>query len=89
MVLNAYSLLDVKTGLYSPPFFLNHDAQAIRAILELSKDVNTTPAKYPEDYVLYKVGIFDDNVGTMGATSPANMGSVAAILGAFTNNTAI
>ena len=89
MVLNAYSLLDTKTGLYSPPFFLGHDALAMRAVYELSNDKMTTPAKYPDDYVLYRVGIFDDNTGTMGSNIPTNLGAVSALRAAFSNGAGI
>lgn len=80
MVLNGYSLLDVKTGLYSPPFFLAHDVLALRAVLELCSDRNTTPGKYPADYVLYRLGSFDDNTGMVSAGVPVNMGTLAGLL---------
>jgi len=89
MTLYGYSLLDVKTGVYSPAFFLNHDALAMRAVFELGQDKNTTPGKYPDDYVLYKVGVFDDNTGTLGSITPSVMGSVSAILGSFSNGSAV
>lgn len=83
MIVNSYSLLDTKTGLYSMPWFFAHDAQAMRAVNELARDKNTTVGNYPADYVLYRIGLFDDNTGECQTVAPYNMGSVAAISGAL------
>lgn len=79
MILNAYSLLDVKSGVFSPPFFLIHDSIALRAVSELMTDKTCVPARYPSDFVLYCVGAFDDNLGSFTHLPPRNLGVLSAI----------
>lgn len=86
MIVYGYSLLDVKAGLFSPPFFLIHDSLAIRAVCELALDKTTTPGKYPGDFVLYRVGAFDDGAGVFIADGrPDNLGVVSALMVALEN----
>lgn len=80
MMLNAYSLLDIKSGAYAPPFFLHHDSQAIRAVSELGQDRSTTVARYPADFALCRVGVFDDQTGYMRTDEVLNLGLVVAFL---------
>lgn len=85
MNLRGYSLLDVKTGVYSIPWFFNHDEVALRAVLEIATDLKTTVGKYPEDYVLLCVGEYDDGTGELRALVPRQLGNVAALRAARTN----
>lgn len=80
MILNAYSLLDTKSGVFSPPWFLIHDAVAIRAVREIASNRETTPGQYPDDFVLYGVGTFDDNLGSFHSYAPRNLGVVSSLL---------
>jgi len=89
MIINAYSLLDTKTGLYAQPWFFHHDVIALRAVQQLGSDKTTQPGMYPNDFVLYKVGLFDDNTGNLAATTPYNMGSIAALLAAAPDVSAV
>ena len=34
MILKAFCLLDMKAGAFATPFFMHHDAQAVRAVTE-------------------------------------------------------
>jgi len=79
MFLNAYTLLDMKTGMHLPPFFQHHDEMAKRMLYEACCDERSSLAKYPSDYVLLKIGQFDDSVGQLINMNPVNLGSVAAI----------
>lgn len=63
MMLKVFSLLDQKTGIFSPPFFMVHQAQAMRAVVELGCDPNTTVGRHPADFALCCLGEFDDNTG--------------------------
>lgn len=80
MILKAYSLLDVKTGLYSAPWFLNHHQTAIRAIKQLCRQKDNTIAEYPTDYALYCIGEFDDNAGILMHSPLDLIGVVASLL---------
>jgi len=85
MIYNAYALLDVKTGLYSMPWFFPHDATAFRTVNEVASSKENTVGRYPTDYVLYKVGLFDDNTGHVSPLSPVNMGTAASILASMSD----
>lgn len=65
MQLMAYSVRDMKTEIYTPPFFNKSHGEAERTFRELINDENTMPGKYPEDYDLYHLGVYDDQTGTM------------------------
>ncbi|QXP44291.1 MAG: nonstructural protein [Arizlama microvirus] len=63
MVIKVFSIFDVKAKVYSNPFFMPHSGQAMRAFGDLVRDEKTEVNRHPEDYSLYQVGEYDDNVG--------------------------
>lgn len=82
MLTNAYALLDTKSGIYSAPWFFPHDSYAIRAVVELGRDVTSMVGKYPADFVLCRLGTFDDVVGCLASPVPVvSLGLVAALIG--------
>lgn len=80
MIYGAYSFLDMKTGHFSPPFFVAHDGQAVRAALELGQDLNTTVGRHPHDFSLVKLGEWNDQSGEFLNTGNHGMGVVASFL---------
>lgn len=80
MILKAFCLLDMKAGAFATPFFMHHDAQAIRAVAELGGDLSTTVGRYPSDFALCQVGTFDDSNGVLTPTGILNLGTVAGFL---------
>lgn len=80
MQLKAFSLLDMKTGIFNTPFFMSHVGQAIRAVTDLGQDKNTTPGRYPTDFALYEVGLWDDQTAQLTTIAPIGHGTVAAFL---------
>lgn len=65
MKLNVYSIFDTASGLYSRPFFDQADAAAKRAFGGLVQDAEHPLGQHPEDYSLFRLGIFDDVTGTL------------------------
>ena len=53
-----FSVYDVVQDCYMPPFIAPTVASAKRAMSEVSNDPKSLLHKYPDDYVLYKVGFF-------------------------------
>lgn len=80
MILKAFSLLDQKVGTFSPPFFMSHVGQAIRAVTDLGQDLNTTVGRHPSDFALCEVGTFDDNTGQFEAMIAIHHGTVLGFL---------
>ncbi|QCQ84725.1 nonstructural protein [Blackfly microvirus SF02] len=65
MLLNAYTLYDNKALVYSPPFFASAHGQAVRLVMEVAQDTNTTVGRHPSDFTLYCIGLFDDAAGSL------------------------
>lgn len=63
MILQTFTLLDTKSGIHNPPFFMSHVQQAIRACIELGQDMRTTVGRHPADFMLVELGTFDDQNG--------------------------
>lgn len=80
MKLLAFTLLDMKTGHFNTPFFMTHPGQAIRAIIDLGQDPNTTVGRHPADFVLCQLGGFDDQTGAFDQVVPQQLGTVASFL---------
>lgn len=65
MLLRAYTLHDVKSLTYSPPFFQPNNAMAVRMVQDLVADPGTTPGRHPSDFKLYCIGSYDDGNGML------------------------
>lgn len=80
MLILAFSFFDTKAQIFSAPFFMAHRGQALRAAIDLGTDLQTTVGKYPADFVLYELGTFDDQTGTLTHSAPFSMGPVSSFL---------
>lgn len=80
MLLHAYSLFDTKALIFSPPFFMSADALAIRAVQDLAADLTTSVGRHPNDFVLHRVGTFNDATGRLDPELPENLGVAASFL---------
>lgn len=64
MKLIAYAVYDRKALIFNRPFFMPNEATAVRAFIN-SCQPETDLAINPEDFVLMRVGSYDDNSGEM------------------------
>ncbi len=55
-----FTVYDDKAEAYLSPFFLNSIGEAIRAFSELANDENHAFCKYPADFTLFEIGVFDN-----------------------------
>jgi len=60
-----YSVYDLKAKAYGNPFTAVNRGVATRDFATAVNDPNTHLYKYPEDFVLYCLGKFDDVLGTL------------------------
>lgn len=74
MKMNAYSIYDTKGEAYSPPIFLHNDELAKRFFADLAADKSTTVGRHFVDFVLYRLGIFDDHTGELIPCTPVSLG---------------
>lgn len=65
MKTKAYSIFDSKVGSYCSPFFLRSKGEAIRVFTDLANDSKQNISKYPEDFVLFEIGDYDEETGLM------------------------
>jgi len=64
MKVNLFSIFDKKSLVFSPPFPAPTYGAAERAIEEQFRNPETQLAKWPQDFSLFTVGIFDDEIGS-------------------------
>lgn len=65
MNVQGYSVYDRAVKAFMPVFFARTDGEAIRSFGDLFSDPKHSFSQHPEDYVLYRVGAFDDSTGTL------------------------
>lgn len=71
MLLNVFSVLDVKAAHYGQPFYMANRASAQRAIaMQLKQDKQSVISQYPADFQLFFLGTFDDDSGMFNSVSP-------------------
>lgn len=84
MQLNAYSVFDNKAIAFIPPFFMVNDAVAIRNFADAVNDPTHAFHKNPDDYVLYRIGSFDDSVGVLEPlVNSVNLGLASSFKNSF------
>lgn len=63
MITCLYSIFDTKAKLYNLPFQFHNDKVAYRAAQDIMFEPNSAIAAHPEDYIMFKIGTYDDNTG--------------------------
>lgn len=81
MKIEVFSVYDSKSKAFSQPFYSATVAVAIRNFTTACKDPNSQLAKHPEDFTLFHVGSFDDEIGRfMNLEHLANLGLASQFL---------
>jgi len=63
MVLKMFSIRDAKAEAFLQPFYMTNSGQAIRAVSDIVTDPKHQFTRYPDDFVLYELGTWDDSDG--------------------------
>jgi len=63
MKLKVYSIRDSKSEVYNPPFYKKTHGEAERDFRTLVNDQKSTVNQYSEDFDLYYLADYDDNLG--------------------------
>lgn len=63
MKLLCFAVFDVKAEMYSTPIFVKAKIDALRSFTEAANDKSTAIGKYPGDFKLVQLGLFDDASG--------------------------
>lgn len=80
MTLKAFSILDTKANIFNGPFLLRTTGEAIRAFHDLCNDPQSTINKHPDDYRMFYVGTFDQELGIFNELAKPELVSTAADL---------
>lgn len=64
-VLTFYAFFDKKANKSLPPFLSISDIDAKRQASSIVNFSNSLICKFPNDYDLYKIGLFDENTGSL------------------------
>lgn len=70
MVLNMYTVRDVKADIYHKPFYEHTHGSAERAFKTAVNDPQGAIYGSPEDYQLFFIGSFDDRDGSLMTHTP-------------------
>lgn len=70
MKLPVIAVFDKKLGVYERPFVVRMSGEAIREWDIVRKDTNTKIGKNPEDFDLFQIGTYDDELGTLENAQP-------------------
>lgn len=73
MKLLAFSVRDGAVQAFLPPFFVRHVGEAMRSFADAVTDPNHQFAKHVSDFVLYRIGEFDDLSGLFEPLEPARI----------------
>lgn len=67
MKLKAFAVRDAKANVYNTPFFKQTQPEAERDFHRLVHDPKSLISMYPDDFDLFYVGDYDDNLGIFSA----------------------
>lgn len=67
------AVLDLKAHYYARPFTARTQGEAIRIFTDAVNDKDTAFNAHPEDYALYALGQYDDQMGTILADSKPHL----------------
>ena len=70
MIMRIFTVCDLKTGVYSHPFYEVSNGSAVRAFTDTVRTNDHPFNRHPEDYVLYFIGEYDDTIGRIYSTEP-------------------
>ena len=62
---NIYMVFDTAAAIYMGPIVHRTDGEALRDFEAISTNAETKIGQNPEDFSLYKVGMFNDNDGIL------------------------
>ncbi len=76
MILLAFSVHDSKAEAFTKPFFDVTKGSAIRAFSDAVNEEGSQFALHADDYTLFHVGVFDDNLGVFEKfDAPVSLGN--------------
>ena len=69
MEYEIFVIYDARSNRYSSPMCFDNDAVAVREIVTNAMKPYTAANTHPEDYTVYKIGIYSENDGIISSFS--------------------
>lgn len=60
-----FAIYDKRAELFAPPFVSENENAARRLVLDALRDPSTLISRYPEDFGLYRLCVFDEVSGAL------------------------
>ena len=76
MEYNVYVIYDARSNRYTQPMCFDNDAVAVRDFVTEASRPYTRTHEFPEDYVLYNIGIFYEATGEIISSKPERVCSL-------------
>lgn len=61
--LNVFSIFDKKAQAFFNPFYYHYKGEALRSFEEEIRSGKSPLSKYPADFALYRIGVFNSTTG--------------------------
>lgn len=81
MKFNIYAVYDAKTKAHTTPFFDHAEGRALRTFADCCNDDGHQFGKHPEDYTLFMLGTYDDELGTITQDSISSIATGHTLIG--------
>lgn len=73
MRLGVFSVYDQAVKSFLQPFYARHVGEAVRSFTDLANNPETNVYRHPGDFVLYRLGEFDDGSGLFECGEPVRI----------------
>lgn len=73
MITNIYTIYDTKAKIYNKPFYIINDDVALRTALDLVNDQKSDVSKHPEDFIMYRIGQYEDTTAVFDLNEHADI----------------
>lgn len=73
----VFSIYDIKSRQYQPPFVMRTIEEAIRGFSYACKKDGSNFKEFPADFTLYQVAFFDDELGQLESLQPIALSNAA------------
>jgi len=70
MKLFLVAIYDSASGVYDAPNQVRSEREAARRFIDMCENSDTPFAKHPEDFTVFRIGIYDDNTGLIEPCAP-------------------
>lgn len=78
MILQMMCVFDSKAAAFATPFFTSNVQVALRGFAHAANSTETDVGRFPEDFQLYHLGEYDDQLGTFDLFQPMRQIATAA-----------